>query len=67
MHAFLGHRSGADQAVLGLEIHPHPGRNVAGDPRRDADAEIDQHAVAQLERDAFGDNGLGVHGVSFAR
>ena len=63
-HAVLGHGAGADQAVLRLEVHVHAGRHEVGDQRRNADAEVDEHAVAQLLRDALGDDGLGVHGVS---
>jgi hypothetical protein len=62
LHAVLGDRPGADQPVLRLEIDPDVGRDVVGDERRNADAEIDQHAVAQLLRDALGDDRCGVHG-----
>jgi acyl CoA:acetate/3-ketoacid CoA transferase len=53
-----------DQSVLGLEVHLDACRNVVGDPGRNADAEVDERAVLEFERDAFGDNGPGVHGVS---
>ena len=39
----------------------HAGRHEVRDERRNADAEIDQHAVVQFERDALCDDGLCVH------
>ena len=47
-HALLGRRAGTDQPVLGLEEHVHALRHVVGDQRRNADAEIDQHARLEL-------------------
>jgi hypothetical protein len=38
----------------------HVVRNQGGN----ANAEVDEHAFAQLAGDALGDNGLGVHCVS---
>ena len=63
VHPFRGRGAGADQAVLRLEVHAHAGRHELRDERRDADAEVDEHAVAQLLRDSLCDDGLGVHGV----
>ncbi len=63
-HALLGDRSGADQAVLRLEKHVEARRHVVRDQGRDADAEIDQVSRAKLERHAFRDNRLGIHGFT---
>ena len=41
-----------------------PWRHEVRHEGRDADAEIDQHAVPQLLRDAFGDEGLRIHGFT---
>ena len=46
-------RADAEQAVLGLQGDVHAFGNVVGHQRRDADAEIDVVAVAQLLRRAF--------------
>ena len=46
-------RPDAEQAVLRLQGHVHPFGNVIGDQRRDADAEIDVVAFAQLLGGAF--------------
>jgi hypothetical protein len=46
----------------GAPVHTQAARHVLGNQRRDADAEVDEHAVAQLLRDPPGDEGLGVHG-----
>jgi hypothetical protein len=46
--ALDGVRADAEQAVLGLEHHLHAGGDVVGHERRDADAEVDVEAVAQL-------------------
>ena len=64
VHAFFRHGAGADQPVLGLEIHAQAGRHVVRDLGRNADAQVDEHAVAQFERNASGDDGLRFHGVS---
>ena len=61
-HAFFGNRPGADQAVLRLEVQVHAGAHVIGDLGRNADAEVHQHAVGEFLGDAFGDDGLRVHG-----
>ena len=63
-HALFGYRAGTDQSVLGLKEDVHAGRYVIRDERRNADAEIHEHAVAQLQRDALGNDGLRVHGHS---
>ncbi len=55
-------RAGADEAVLRLEEDVHARRNVVGDQRRNADAEVHEHAVAKLAGDALGDDGLRIHG-----
>jgi hypothetical protein len=60
-HRFLGNGSGADQSVLGLKEDADTLRNVIGDQRGNADAEVHQHAVAQLEGDASRDDRLCVH------
>ena len=62
-HARLGDGTRANQAVLGLEKDVDRWRNEIRDQRRNADAEIHQHAVAELQGDAFGDQGLCVHGL----
>jgi hypothetical protein len=59
--ALLRNRSGADEAVLGLEEDVDARRHVVRDQRRNADAEVDEHAVAKLAGDAFCDDGLRVH------
>src|ERR1700693_6124329 len=46
--ALIGERTHAEHAVLALQLHRHAGRDVVGDQRRNADAEIDVEAVAQL-------------------
>src|SRR6185436_833935 len=43
----------AEHAVLALQLHAHAFGNVVRNQRRDADAEIDIEAVAQLLRRAF--------------
>ena len=47
-------RPDAEQAVLALQPDVHAGRDVVGDERRHADAEVDVEAVAQLLRRARG-------------
>ena len=52
--ALVGERAEAEHAVLALQLHAHAGRDVVRHQRRDADAEIDVEAVAQLLGGAFG-------------
>src|ERR1051325_3118719 len=51
--ALVGERPEAKHAVLALQLHAHAFGNVVRHQRRDADAEIDVEAVAQLLRRAF--------------
>ena len=50
--------SGADDAVLGLENHMHPLRQVGGYQGGQADAQVDHVAVLQLLGDALGNKAL---------
>src|SRR6266516_903215 len=52
--AFIRERTESEHAVLALQLHAHPRRDVVGNKRRDADTEIDVKAVAQLLGGAFG-------------
>src|SRR5581483_6749901 len=49
----IGERAEAEHAVLALQLHRHAVRNVVRHQRRDADAEIDVEAIAQLLRRAL--------------
>ena len=50
--------SGADDAVLGLENHMYPLRQVGGYQGGQADAQVDHVAVLQLLGDALGNKAL---------
>ena len=49
--------------ITGRIKDAHPGGHVARNERGDTDAKVDEHAIAQLERDALGDDGLSVHAL----
>ena len=57
-------RSDAEQPVLGVQRDVDARRNVVGDQRRHADAEVDVVAVFQLARDARDDAFANVHGYA---
>jgi hypothetical protein len=52
--AFEGIRSDAEHAIFGLQDHFDAGRQIIGDQRGQADAQVDVVAVAQFARDAAG-------------
>ena len=52
-HARFRHWPRADESVLRLKKHVHARGNEVGHERRNADAEIHQHPVAQFLRDAL--------------
>src|SRR5580698_556085 len=52
--ALVGERAEAEHAVLRLQLHAHPGRDVVRHQGRNTDAEIDVEAVLQFLGGAFG-------------
>src|SRR5262249_4215976 len=52
--AFVGERPHAEHAVLALQVHLDTVGDIVRNQRRDADAEVDVIAVAQLLRGARG-------------
>src|SRR6201999_2750103 len=63
-HALLGHRSGADQAILRLEEYIESRRHVVRDQGGYANAEIDQISRAEFERYSPRYDGLSIHGFT---
>ena len=61
LQARVRQRRQADQPVLQLEEHVDAGRKVMGDHGGQPNAEIDEVAVLQFERDAARDEFLSVH------
>ena len=55
-------RADAKQAILGLQRNVHAFGDVVRHQRRDADAEIHQHAGVQFLGNTFCNDGLCVHG-----
>ena len=58
-------RRHADQSMLRLEKYLHAWRNVVGDQRRHADAEVDEITRPQFLRDPAGNKDLVKHGERF--
>ena len=61
LHAIRRRRAEADKAIFALHGDGHPLRDETRHESRQADSEIDEHAVAQLQGDAARDDFLGVH------
>jgi hypothetical protein len=57
-HSLLWDRTGADQSVFRLKEHLQIRRNVVGDQRRNADAQVDEIAALEHLGEAPGDDGL---------
>jgi hypothetical protein len=60
-------REHADDAVLRLEEDLDVARQIGGDERREADAEIDEVSLLELARDASGDQGFFIHRAAPSR
>ena len=61
LHAVGWRRTEANDAVLALEGNVDPRRHVTCNERWQPDSKVDQGSVAQLQRDAAGDDLLRVH------